>query len=123
MIPPKKLAMLPMLLLLLLLYMACAFGCVDKSTSSARPEEVRFITVTEERLVLTSSLPGRVAPIVVSEVRPQVDGIILERLFEEGKDVSGGQVLYRIDPAQYQAAFNKAMAARRAIEIAEGGLE
>ena len=111
MIPPKKLAMLPMLLLLLLLYMACAFGCVDKSTSSARPEEVRFITVTEERLVLTSSLPGRVAPIVVSEVRPQVDGIILERLFEEGKDVSGGQVLYRIDPAQYQAAFNKAMAA------------
>ena len=82
MIPPKKLAMLPMLLLLLLLYMACAFGCVDKSTSSARPEEVRFITVTEERLVLTSSLPGRVAPIVVSEVRPQVDGIILERLFE-----------------------------------------
>ena len=107
MIAPKKLPMLP---ILLLLCMAGAFGCVDKSTSPAGPEEVRFITVTEERLVLTSSLPGRVAPTVVSEVRPQVDGIILERLFDEGKDVAGGQVLYRIDPAQYLAVFNKAKA-------------
>lgn len=107
MIAPQKLTMLP----ILLLCMAGAFGCVDKSTSSARPEEVRFITVTEERIVLTNSLPGRVAPVVVSEVRPQVDGIIFERLFDEGKDVSAGQVLYRIDPAQYQAAFNRAKAA------------
>lgn len=107
MIAPKKLAMLP---ILLSLCMAGVFGCVDKSTSPAGPEEVRFSIVTEERLVLTSSLPGRVAPVVVSEVRPQVDGIILERLFDEGSDVAGGQVLYRIDPVQYQAACNKARA-------------
>ena len=107
MIAPRNLTLLSMLLVLLT---AGVSGCVDKGSSSAGPEEVRFVTIAEERVVLTSSLPGRVAPIVVSEVRPQVDGIILERLFEEGKDVSSGQVLYRIDPALYRAAFNKAKA-------------
>jgi RND family efflux transporter, MFP subunit len=48
---------------------------------------------------------------VVSEVRPQVSGIIRERLFTEGADVQAGQVLYQIDDALYQAAHNRARAA------------
>jgi membrane fusion protein (multidrug efflux system) len=60
--------------------------------------------------VLTTDLPGRVAPPLIAEVRPQVGGIIQQRLFTEGPDVKAGQVLYQIDPATYKAAFASAKA-------------
>jgi membrane fusion protein (multidrug efflux system) len=53
---------------------------------------------------------------MVAEVRPQVSGIIKERLFEEGADVISGQALYRIDPELYRAAFTEAEAALRKAE-------
>ena len=86
-----------------------AAGC-DTGAEQPRAQYpgVLYAVVGEEKVTLTSALPGRVAPLVVSEVRPQVDGIILERLFEEGADVEAGQVLYQIDPALYQAAYNTA---------------
>jgi membrane fusion protein (multidrug efflux system) len=55
-------------------------------------------------------LPGRTSAVRGAEVRPQVDGIILKRLFTEGSEVKAGQPLYQIDPATYQAAYDKAQA-------------
>ena len=75
------------------------------------PPEVGIITIQPQRTVLTTELPGRVAPHLVAEVRPQVGGIIQQRLFTEGSDVKAGQVLYQIDPATYRAAFASAKAA------------
>jgi membrane fusion protein (multidrug efflux system) len=69
------------------------------------------VTVNPERLVLTTELPGRTSAYSVAEIRPQVNGIVQERLFNEGSDVNAGSVLYRIDPAPYQAAYNNAVAA------------
>ncbi len=96
---------------LLLLMILPATGCGEESHSQAEPEEVRYASVPEERITLTNSLPGRISALVLSEVRPQADGIILERLFEEGADVVKGQVLYQIDPAMYRAAYDTAKAA------------
>ncbi|MHB8150982.1 MAG: efflux RND transporter periplasmic adaptor subunit, partial [Desulfobulbia bacterium] len=62
-------------------------------------------------VTLTMELPGRTSPRLIAEVRPQVGGIIQERLFVEGSEVKAGQVLYRIDPATYQAAYASAKAA------------
>lgn len=90
---------------------AIATGCDNGASAPQAPEEVRYFVVKEERITLSNDLPGRVSALVVSEVRPQVDGIILERLFEEGADVQKGQVLYQIDPAVYQATYNTAKAA------------
>jgi membrane fusion protein (multidrug efflux system) len=64
-----------------------------------------------ERIVLTTELPGRTSPYLVAEVRPQVNGLIRERAFEEGSAVKAGDLLYQIDPAQYQAAYDQAKAA------------
>jgi membrane fusion protein (multidrug efflux system) len=50
-------------------------------------------------------------PYAISDVRPQVSGIILKRLFVEGSEVKAGQVLYEIDPKSYQAAYDNARAA------------
>jgi RND family efflux transporter MFP subunit len=60
---------------------------------------------------ITTELPGRVNAYRTADVRPQVNGIILKRLFVEGGEVRAGQQLYQIDPAPYKAAYDSAVAA------------
>lgn len=95
---------------MLVLSLALISSCAEEVSKTHTPEEVRYAIVETERITMTIDLPGRVSAFIMSEVRPQVDGIILERLFEEGADVKKGQVLYLIDPAVYKAAYNTAKA-------------
>lgn len=76
-----------------------------------RATEVGFITLEPQPVVLQSELAGRTTPSLMSDVRPQVSGIIKARRFEEGSQVKAGQVLYEIDPASYQATVEEAKAA------------
>ncbi|MDX9715615.1 MAG: efflux RND transporter periplasmic adaptor subunit [Dissulfurispiraceae bacterium] len=102
------------LVILTLLAFVAAAGCKKNNTaamSPAGPPEVGIVEIKAERLELTTELPGRTAPHIIAEVRPQVGGIIQKRLFTEGTDVKEGDVLYQIDPASYQAAYNSAKAA------------
>ncbi len=100
--------------------MASAVGCRRaQAPPPPGPVEVSAVTVHSERVVLTTELPGRTAAYLVAEVRPQVNGIIQQRLFEEGSDVKAGSLLYQIDPAPYQAAFDQAKAA---LAVAEANL-
>ena len=66
------------------------------------------MVVREQPVQLTTELPGRTDPFAVSNVEPQVTGIIQERLFTEGSIVKAGQSLYQIDPRPYQAALDQA---------------
>jgi membrane fusion protein (multidrug efflux system) len=77
----------------------------------AGPSQVSVVTVETQQVTLTTELPGRTAPFRIAEIRPQVSGLILKRLFEEGSDVKSGQALYQIDPAPFQAALDNAEAA------------
>ena len=87
-------------------------GCGSQQAApKPDPPEVAIVTVNPERVVLTTELPGRISAYFVAEIRPQVNGIVQERLFNEGSDVKAGSVLYRIDPAPYQAAYDNAVAA------------
>jgi membrane fusion protein (multidrug efflux system) len=72
------------------------------------PPPVGVVVVTPQPVSLTTELPGRTSPMLTSDVRPQVNGIIKARLFIEGADVRAGQVLYLIDPAPYQAVLDQA---------------
>ena len=74
------------------------------------PAEVGVVTMALEKVVLTTELPGRTSPFLVAEVRPQVNGILRERAFEEGTDVRVGALLYQIDSAPYRAAYEQAKA-------------
>lgn len=74
------------------------------------PTPVTVITLAPQDVTLTSLLPGRVAALAEAEVRPQVDGIVTERLFQEGADVTAGDPLYQIDRASYEAAVQQAQA-------------
>ena len=92
-------------------------GLITSGCSSRQPPpepaipDVAIVTINPERVVLTTELPGRTSAYFVAEIRPQVNGVVQERLFNEGSDVKAGSVLYRIDPAPYQAAYNSAVAA------------
>jgi membrane fusion protein (multidrug efflux system) len=88
-------------------------GCGHKAPPPAPPPppKVSVVTVQAQAVPITTELPGRVAGYRTADVRPQVNGIILKRLFVEGGDVKAGQQLYQIDPAPYQASYDSAVAA------------
>lgn len=75
------------------------------------PTEVGYIVAQPQAVGLNAELSGRTSAFLVSEVRPQVGGVIKARLFQEGSIVQAGQSLYQIDPATYQATYNSAAAA------------
>ncbi len=72
--------------------------------------QVGVVVLKAQKVFLTAELPGRTSPYQIAEVRPQVGGIVQQRLFREGADVTAGQTLYQIDPALYQAAYDSAKA-------------
>lgn len=91
-------------------------GCENPSEAggppgAGAPPKVGVTTVRSQSVLLTTELPGRTAPYAIAEVRPQVGGIIQARRFEEGAEIKAGEVLYRIDAARYQAAYDSAAAA------------
>ena len=92
-------------------------GCGERATAQSGgggappPPEVGVVTVAPETAPLTTELPGRVEASRVAQVRARATGIVLRRLFREGSEVKAGQVLFRIDPAPYQAAADCARAA------------
>lgn len=89
-------------------------GCGQSSAeapAAAPTPEVSVHTVTEQPLALTTELAGRTSAFMISEVRPQVGGIVKARLFKEGGDVKAGETLYEIDSATYRASANSAKAA------------
>ena len=67
------------------------------SVTTAEPE-VGIVVVKPQPYAIVRELPGRIAPVRVSEVRPQVSGIVVERLFRQGSEVKAGDPLYRVDP-------------------------
>lgn len=103
-------------------------GCEKKAATAAAPApagppEVGVLEIKPQRVALTSELSGRTAPQLIAEVRPQVNGIIKKRVFTEGTDVKAGQVLYQIDPATYQAAYDSARASLARAEANLGTLK
>jgi len=98
-------------------------ACGDKAASgnsAPPPATVSVITVAPANLTLSSELPGRLEASRTAQVRARTAGIVLQRVYREGSDVKAGEVLFRIDPAQFQANYESAQAA---VAKAEANLE
>lgn len=98
---------------LALLLAAC--GGSEKQSAGGRggpkgPATVGYVVVQQGSAPLQQELPGRVAAYQISEVRPQVSGVIQRRFFREGSIVRQGQTLYQIDPSVYNAQAAQAAA-------------
>jgi membrane fusion protein (multidrug efflux system) len=90
---------------------ACGDAPQPPSSGAGGTPQVSVMNVQTQRLALTTELPGRVAPALIAEVRPQITGLVQQRRFKEGSDVKAGDLLYQIDPATYHASVDNAKAA------------
>ena len=94
-------------------------GCNKKEDAAAGsagapqmpPPEVVVVVAQKQMVEQTMDLAGRTSAYQISEVRPQISGIVQKRLFVEGSYVKAGQPLYQIDSNTYQATYNNAKAA------------
>ena len=96
-------------------------GCGDGAANAQQgmgPAIVGVLVARTEPVTLTTELQGRTSAVLVSEVRPQVGGIVKSRHFVEGGLVRAGHLLYQIDPATYQAAYDSARAGLAQAEAA-----
>ncbi len=96
-------------------------GCNDASVASSappEPPEVSIVTVKAAPRSIVKELPGRIAPLRVADVRPRVSGIIVERSFEQGREVKSGEPLYQIDPRPFEVELQAAEAALAKAEAA-----
>jgi len=96
-----------------------ALACIELSACSkseananqvAKNPEVGVVTVQARPLTLSTELPGRTTAFMIAQIRPQIGGIVQKRVFTEGSLVNAGDLLYQIDPATYQAAYDSAKA-------------
>ncbi|MGF6308421.1 membrane fusion protein (multidrug efflux system) [Bradyrhizobium sp. i1.8.4] len=90
-------------------------SCDEPNTATAAvqaPEpDVSVVTVKPQARAMVRELPGRIAPTRVSEVRPRVSGIIVNRMFHQGSEVKVGDPLYQIDPRPFEVELQSTEAA------------
>lgn len=99
-----------LLLITSMLLSACGQQRPSGNTASQPPPQAGFVVIQAQPFTLVNELPGRTTPFQVAEVRPQITGLIEQRLFEEGETVKAGQALYQIDDKLYRAALASAEA-------------
>ncbi len=90
-------------------------SCDEPNTATAAvqaPEpDVSVVTVKPQARAMLRELPGRIAPTRVSEVRPRVSGIVVNRMFHQGSEVKVGDPLYQIDPRPFEVELQSTEAA------------
>ena len=84
------------------------------------PPEVSVVQVAPGAMAVADELPGRVVAFRVAEIRPQVNGVIQRRLFEQGSEVRAGQALFQINSAPFSADANSAAASVQRAQAALG---
>src|SRR5690554_3684283 len=97
--------------LALILALAACGGGQDEGPPQMPPPEVEVVTLKTQPVTLTRELTGRTSASQTAEVRPQVSGIVRDRLFEEGSFVEAGEPLYQLDDRTYRAELASAEAA------------
>lgn len=86
------------------------------SSAQPSPEQVGFVTLEQQPRPFVRELPGRIAPTRIAELRARVSGIVTARSFEQGSSVKAGDILYSLDPAQYEVELQAAQAAQKRAE-------
>jgi len=90
-------------------------GCDEPNVAAAAAQpaepDVSVVTVKPQARAMVRELPGRIAPTRVSDVRPRVSGIVVQRLFHQGSEVKAGDTLYKIDPRPFEVEVQSSEAA------------
>jgi len=84
-------------------------GCDSDQPVTKNIQQVGIITIKPESIESTYQLAGRTVASEISQVRPQVNGVVIEQLFKEGTQVNKGQPLYKIDSSLYRDGVDEAV--------------
>ncbi|MFC7092317.1 efflux RND transporter periplasmic adaptor subunit [Jeongeupia naejangsanensis] len=84
-------------------------GCEQKETPKPPPPQVGIITIKKQTVPYTYEAVGQTAGYREIDVRARIEGILLKRVYTEGKPVKEGQTLFQIDPAPFKAALDQAL--------------
>lgn len=84
-------------------------GCDSDQPVKKTIQQVSIMTITPETIETNYQLAGRTVASEVSQVRPQVNGVVVAQLFQEGSQVQKGQPLYKIDSTLYQNSVDEAI--------------
>lgn len=84
-------------------------GCDSDQPVTKNIQQVGIITIKPESIESTYQLAGRTVASEISQVRPQVNGVVIEQLFKEGTQVTKGQPLYKIDSSLYRDGVDEAV--------------
>src|SRR5215468_2383375 len=79
----------------------------DKSPAAPPPPNVEVAVVEQQDVPIYSEWIGTLDGMVNAEIRAQVTGYLLRQRYTEGSFVRKGQVLFEIDPRQFQAALDQ----------------
>ncbi len=111
-LPILERAALPMRLTLVFVAALALSGtaCQKPAPPAFPPAEVAVVQVQPRTVPQDFEFVGNIAASRSVEVRAQVSGVIVERPFAEGSSVRAGDLLYRIDPRTYDAAWRSANA-------------
>jgi membrane fusion protein, multidrug efflux system len=105
------------ILLMLAVVAPLLVGCneppsaVASASSQSQEPDVSVVIVEPQPRAMVRELPGRITPTRISEVRPRVSGIVVERMFNQGSEVKAGDPLYRIDPKPFEVEVQASKAA------------
>jgi len=93
-----------------LLVLSVACNREQPRTPVPPPAEVGVIRLAPSTIAEPYEFVGQVTPFRRVDVRSRLEGIVVARPFVEGSRVSKGQVLYRLDPVKYEAAYRSSVA-------------
>ena len=85
-----------------------SLSCAKKQAPAPPPLAVEVATVIQKDVPITKEWIGSLEGYVNADIRPQVTGYVLRQVYKEGTFVRRGDVLFEIDPRQFQAALGQA---------------
>jgi membrane fusion protein (multidrug efflux system) len=91
-----------------LLAVLVCLSCAKKQAPAPPPLAVEVATVIQKDVPITKEWIGSLEGYVNADIRPQVTGYVLRQVYKEGTFVRRGDVLFEIDPRQFQAALDQA---------------
>src|SRR5262249_46142758 len=97
-------------------FAACESQVGPKATTPPPPLEVLVAEVVQQDVPIYFEWIGTTEGYVNAQIRPRVQGSLQSRDYKEGSLIKTGQLMFVIDPREYQAALNQAMGDLRRAE-------
>ena len=106
-----------------LLFVTTLFVCIGcknqsglKAATAPPPQEVLVEKVIQQDVPIYFEWIGTTEGYVNAQIRPRVQGSLRSRNYKEGSLIKAGELMFTIDPSEYQADLNQAMGDLRRAE-------